>query len=433
MVESKSSEPLPRPCEKCRIQEATLDSRSHPVCRDCFIKFIGTKCIKQIGLLGKETRPPAPSSGGRPTGTRHYLLGLSLGVSSTVLLHLLNENVEFQLAKGRNAPFDLTVVHIDTTTTITTTLPTQTQQPTSTTPSPSLCHVAEKTLEAYRARYPRFTFITLPLSSALTSSSASAFTSTTDDRRQPDLPYLFETSSSSTTTTAASREDVTRHLTRRALQSQARARGCQALLLGHSTTALAELTLAEAAKGRGFALPWVVGDGPAPPASIGLSLGGEGGEPGDGDGGGEEDEHYENKDKDRLLVYHPLRDALRKELVIYAGLVEPPLTELIQADKQDDGLVVSHKDLSIEEVMTRYFADVEESYPSVVANVTRTTGKLVRAGEEGAEICGLCGLPLDEDGDERWRGELGIQKRSGTATATWLGRLCYGCERSTAG
>ncbi|KAH6841130.1 kinase-like domain-containing protein [Chaetomium sp. MPI-CAGE-AT-0009] len=365
---------LSRPCMKCRVQEATLDSRSQPVCRDCFAKFIAAKCIKQTGILGKETRLPLPTTGGPPTGTRHYMVGLSLGISSTVLLHLLSENIEFQLARGRNAPFDLTVVHIDTATTTT---------PAS--PSP-----AETALSLYRTRYPRFTFHRIPLST----------TTTTTSPEQNPHPY-------SPLPTAASRSDVTRLLTRRALLEQARARGCQALLLGHSTTALAELTLAEAAKGRGFALPWL------------------------GEESNKEDGEKAETDKG-VLVYHPLRDALRKELVIYAGLVEPPLTELVW-ETRDDGAaaVVSHKDLSIEEVMGRYFAEVEESYPSVVANVARTTGKLVRAGEGemGGEWCGLCGMPLDEDGDERWRGELGIQERSGTGT----GRLCYGCERSTAG
>ncbi|KAH6627623.1 hypothetical protein F5144DRAFT_593817 [Chaetomium tenue] len=388
---------LSRPCMKCRVQEATLDSRSQPVCRDCFAKFIAAKCIKQTGILGKETRLPLPTTGGPPTGTRHYMVGLSLGVSSTVLLHLLSENIEFQLARGRNAPFDLTVVHIDTTTTTTVT-----------TPSPAV----EEALTRYRTRYPRFTFHRTPLSSTTPTPSTATPT---------PLP------------TAASRSDVTRQLTRRALLEQARARGCQALLLGHSTTALAELTLAEAAKGRGFALPWLVKDGVAPVGGKRKGLGGGGGEGREnGDGGRNEDGEEEEEAGKGVLVYHPLRDALRKELVIYAGLVEPPLTDLVWETKDDAAAaVVSHKDLSIEEVMGRYFAEVEESYPSVVANVARTTGKLVRAGEgeAGGEWCGLCGMPLDEDGDERWRGELGIQERSDTGT----GRLCYGCERSTAG
>jgi cytoplasmic tRNA 2-thiolation protein 2 len=233
--------------------------------------------------------------------------------------------------------------------------------------------------------------------------------------------------------TTASRTDLLTQLTRRALLTQASLRDCQALLLGHSTTALAELTLAEAAKGRGFAVPWLVGDGVAPsvpdPAVFG---GGEGGLSGSGNGVDGSGDGKESK-LQPVLVYHPLRDALRKELVIYAGLVDPPLTDLVQTDNGRDGNrpVVSHKDLSIEEVMTRYFAEVEESYPSVVANVARTTGKLERAGCQAGAECGLCGMPLDEDGDERWRGELNIQEGPGTASG--LGSLCYGCERSTGG
>ncbi|KAK4250570.1 hypothetical protein C7999DRAFT_11607 [Corynascus novoguineensis] len=434
---------LTRPCVKCRAQEATLDSRSQAVCRDCFTKFISAKCIKQIGILGKETRPPPSTTNGPPTGTRRYLLGLSFGVSSTVLLHLLNDNVEFQLARGRSAPFELTVIHIDDT---------PDNQTDHDHPSPSSTAAASEIILAqYRARYPRFTFHSVPLSSALANDplEPSSSSSSSSSSSLPPPPRLKEAAATtptaaitmsntmSTTTTAASRSDLERQLTRRALLAQARARRCQALLLGHSTTALAETALAEAAKGRGFAVPWLVGDGAAPSTSPPL----EGGEEGAGGGG----VNNEDAGAGVVLVYHPLRDALRKELVTYAGLVDPPLTDLIDGGVQDSknggspraaagAAVVSHKDLSIEEVMRRYFAEVEENYPSVVANVARTTGKLVRAGEGAVdgERCGLCGMPLDKDGDERWRGELGIQERTGTGPG-FGNRLCYGCERSTAG
>ncbi|KAK3301602.1 uncharacterized protein B0T15DRAFT_317198 [Chaetomium strumarium] len=411
MEEEKPTEgPLTKPCVKCRAQEATLESRTHAVCRNCFTKFIAGKCIKQIGLLGKETRHPQSTAGGPPNTTRRYLLGLSLGVSSTVLLHLLNENIEFQLAKGRNAPFELRVVHIDN----------AILHKPQTIFSPT-----QQALSRLVRRYPRFQFQCIPLSSVLT------------DLDLTSLPLPPGTSQSirtllTTLPTAASREDILRLLTRQALISLARTQHCQALLLGHSTTALAELTLAETAKGRGYALPWLINDGPAPS------------HPDDEE---EEEEvvvvtNGAGNDKPSLLIYHPLRDALRKELVTYARLIDPPLTELAVtgADGHQNGApaVVSHRDLTIEEVMDRYFAEVEENYPSVVANVARTTGKLVRAGEEargggegGGERCGLCGMPLDEIGDERWRGELGLG--TGIKTADGQGRLCYGCERSTAG
>ncbi|KAK4242466.1 hypothetical protein C8A03DRAFT_11343 [Achaetomium macrosporum] len=401
MEDKPTAGSLTRPCVKCRAQEATLESRTQPVCRDCFTKFIAGKCIKQIGLLGKETRHPQSTTGGPPTTTRRYLLGLSLGVSSTVLLHLLNENIEFQLAKGRNAPFELKIVHIDTS------IPFK---------SPALSSPTQQALSRLSQRYRRFEFQYIPLSIALSDPD-------------PDLisishPPPNNTNRSSVQAlltslpTAASREDILRLLTRQALISMARKHNCQALLLGHSTTALAELTLAETAKGRGYALPWLINDGPAPSQVS------------------EEESANGDNSKDKgLLIYHPLRDALRKELVTYAGLTEPPLTELVVssgAEGQDGAAVVSHRDLTIEEVMGRYFAEVEENYPSVVANVARTTGKLVRAGKTGGgERCGLCGMPLDEVGDERWRGELGLG--TGIRTMEGQGRLCYGCERSTAG
>ncbi|KAK0623255.1 hypothetical protein B0T14DRAFT_393285, partial [Immersiella caudata] len=352
-------------CVKCKVQEATLESRSQPVCRPCFVKFIANKCIKQIGILGKELPTGGPTS---TNTTRRYVLGLSRGVSSTALLHLLNKNVEFQLAKARTAPFELAVIYVD-----------------SSSLSSSLPSSEEDPLLPLRTRYPRFTYHTLPLSAAL---SLPAIDWSALPRLDPSLPPDQRIQSFFTSLpTAASRADILRLFTRHILLSTAVSLDAQALLLGHSTTALAELTLSETAKGRGFSLPWVINDGGVRyPFSYGEGEIGEG-------------------ERKRILVYHPLRDALRKELVTYATLVEPPLTGLVGDQRAaTDGAVVSHKDLSIEEVMFRYFAEVEESYPSVVANVARTTGKLVRLfnneeGEVEQKGCGMCGVPLDGEGD----------------------------------
>ncbi|KAK4455997.1 hypothetical protein QBC34DRAFT_373757 [Podospora aff. communis PSN243] len=389
---------LTRPCVKCKAQEATLDSRSQSVCRACFIKFISSKCIKQIGILGKELPTGGPTST-HSTTTRRYALGLSRGVSSTVLLYLLNENVEFQLAKARAAPFDLSVIHVDS----------------SCLYHPSSPLAKEDPLVPLRSRYPRFTYLSPCLSTALSLPSIDwSALPPLDPSLPPDQRIRAFFNSLPTT---ASRADILRLFTRHILLSIAASLNAQALLLGHSTTALAELTLSETAKGRGFSLPWVINDGGVEhPFSSAVGVG--------------------EAERKRILVYHPLRDALRKELVTYATLVAPPLTGLVSEERVvRDGAVVSHKDLSIEEVMFRYFAEVEESYPSVVANVARTTGKLVRLfgnggkGEVEQKGCGMCGVPLDGEGDERWRGELGIQDGDDGKR----GRLCYGCERSTRG
>lgn len=115
------------------------------------------------------------------------------------------------------------------------------------------------------------------------------------------------------------------------------------------------------------------------------------------------------------------------------------------------GAVVSHRDLSIDDVLGRYFSEVEASYPSVVANVVRTTGKLLRRpvdtdhshdhegnitssnANNGRTNCGLCGAPVDELGDERWRGEIGDDEDENRNRAETRRKLCYGCQRSIRG
>ncbi|KAK3401003.1 hypothetical protein B0T20DRAFT_405762 [Sordaria brevicollis] len=438
-------------CAKCRSNPGTFDSRGQLVCRTCFQKFISAKCIKQIGLLNKDVRSSSSSAlsayhstqknaGPPQASSRRYLLGLSLGPSSAALLELLNENVEFQLGKGRNAPFELVVVHVSSE---------------GGGENQRERERVEGTVQRMRERYPRFEFKVVYLEEVVgletidwaglglldfSSSPAGDDNDNETTSKAQKLRHLFDTLPSTT-----SRTDLLRLFTRHLLISEARKNSCHALLLGSSTTALAELTLSETAKGRGFSLPWQINDGilgvpsfsPHSPSTI------------------------NNKTEDNgILVYHPLRDALRKELVQFTKLTDPPIFDMLpEVDPTATAAVVSHKDLSIEEVMVRYFADVEENYPSIVANVARTTGKLLRLfggvdaegnkdkAEEGSEseseeeerLCGLCNMPLDEFGDERWKGELGEDSyRDGLVEGEGKGekmkqRICYGCERSVRG
>jgi len=398
---------------------------------DCFTKFISAKCVKQIGILGKEIKTPFGGT------QRKYILGLSLGPSSTVLLHELNENVEYQLDKGRPAPFELTVVYVD---------------PSSSSPSTSEdAKAAADALERCRARYPRFSFKRVPLSAALglrtIDWSALPLTLDGNEERTADerLNDLFASLPSVT-----SRADILRLLTRHLLINEARQNSCHAVLLGHSTTALAELTLAETAKGRGFSLPWQINDG-----SLNVvDFDGEEVEEASSSPvapGTQTVEQPTNNNTEKtptspetIRIYHPLRDLLRRELITYTTLTVPPLTDLLppaSASELATAAVVSHRDLSIEEVMVRYFAEVEKEYPSVVANVARTTGKLIRLFGDSQQqhqetTCGVCSMPLDEQGDERWRGELGDQDYNHEGERVGEGkqaRLCYGCERSIRG
>lgn len=61
-----------------------------------------------------------------------------------------------------------------------------------------------------------------------------------------------------------SRMDILSILRTRLIVEIAKKEGCAAVLWGDSTTRLAQKTLAETAKGRGFSIPWQTADGDSP-------------------------------------------------------------------------------------------------------------------------------------------------------------------------
>ena len=335
------------------------------------------------------------------------MLGLSFGISSSVLLHIIGGYIESIVSRRRREPFQLHVVYVDA----------------SLSPegSPDEVSRVSQILDRYAQGYPQFTFQRMPLTAAigLQSIDWSALPPLKPGAEPAQqLRGLLDQLPSTT-----SRADILRLLIRHVLLSSALEHSCQAVLLGHSTTALAELTLSETAKGRGFSLPWQISDGAF---SVRDTLVADDHVP-------EGSETAEDSMR-TVRIHYPLRELLRKELVTYTTLTEPPLTELIPEEAGRSGSIVSHRDLSIEEVMARYFEGVEENYPSIVANVVRTTAKLHRAAEDG-DCCGVCGMPSDEQGEERWKGEIG-ESRAGRGERSGISpsrHLCHGCQRSIHG
>ncbi|KAG8420397.1 Cytoplasmic tRNA 2-thiolation protein 2 [Metarhizium acridum] len=211
-----------------------------------------------------------------------------------------------------------------------------------------------------------------------------------------------------------SKADILRLLIRHILLDLALERSYSALLLGHSTSALAALTFAEVANGRGFAVPWQINDGPLAVCTYDARPGSAG---------------MKEVSQAHMPVYYPLRELFKNEIKTYLDLV-PSLKELISEDSSTASNVVSHKDLSIAEVMERYFDAVEGPQSGIVANVVRTTGKLDRAAS--GHFCLMCGMTLDKQGDSRWAGELGDDADTHDA-ASRAASLCYGCKRSING
>lgn len=375
----------------------------------CYHRFANVKTVKRLETLAKDI-------GAAPTQTKRILVGLSFGPSSAALVDILNDQLQGQLRKRPSPMFAPYVVHIDTTDLS----PQAAQQQTQTSPEPT----APTLLRRYTERYPDMHFSRVPITDSLSLDTidwAALPVSLSADANLTSAEKLRDLLDRLPSTT--SRADVVRLLVRHLLINEALRNDCRAVLFGCSTTALAELTLGETAKGRGFSLPFMVGDGPMTVKRFSSVLA--------------QDHERIADDKqpppppDRassVWVVYPNRDLFRNELVQYTSLSTPPLTEVLQGDATEaaSSTVVSHKDVSIDDVMSRYFADVEKNYPSIVANVVRTTAKLDRRSDEES-CCGLCGMGLDELGDERWKGEMGDD---GDGEG---GRLCYGCARALHG
>lgn len=314
------------------------------------------------------------------------LLPLSLGPSSASLLHILDGHLQGQYDRMNRAAYELFVVHIDQ-------------------------YVDEKDrkdsealFEKYKARFPRHTHISLGLEEALKLESIdwkslNLPTLTEDDFKKPATERLQRLIGS--VPSATSRTDIITTLLTRLLVDVAKKNECESILFGESTTRLAEKTLTETAKGRGFSLPWQVSDGMS---TYGVSFN------------------------------YPLRDLLKKELVTFSSLTSPPLTDLIIQQESYSNISTLSKDTTIDDLMAQYFETVEKDYPSIVANVVRTSSKLQPLPVDETTDCGLCGLPVEEgtDGIYGWGGDQNSVSRLPRAVGQ-DSVLCYGCSRSING
>jgi len=341
--------------------------RTEPVCKTCFSKYVQTKIVKRLETFRVKNSEPGKE--------RTLLVPLSFGPSSTALLRVLSRHLKGQVEKTGRTGFKLHVLHV--------------QQPGDDTPT------SEALLEKVKLLYPEHIYSTVALSSITsdpelassllpTSLQETLKTLRTTTPSTPSTPDddLFQ-SLLSTLPTPTSRTDALTLLQRKLITHHALAHSCAAILFSDTTTRLSERILSETAKGRGFALPWVVSDGESP-------LG--------------------------IPIYYPLRELLSKEVSAYVDFVEPSLEGIVV--RRDGGAsggaaaTTMMKNSTIDDLTRQYFGGIEVDYPSIVANVVRTTSKLqARSLSEVEAHCELCDLPLEGQAPER-------------------SRLCYGCIRT---
>lgn len=147
-----------------------------------------------------------------------------------------------------------------------------------------------------------------------------------------------------------------------------------------------------------------------------------------------------------VKFHYPLRDLLKSELVNYVSLELPgapaPLLPLCVAysaqPKHSAAGAASGRNITIDELMTQYFESIETQYPSIVANVVRTAGKLQPLrGNANGESCRICGLPGDGAGGDMTLSALTLNAQANDGGKPDNGNkrsgMCYGCARSTYG
>jgi cytoplasmic tRNA 2-thiolation protein 2 len=315
---------------------------------------------------------------------KKLLLPISFGPSSTSLLAILDEHLQAQLDRMGRTTYTLLLVHVD--------LEVDGAQQTK----------ISAQLEKFKDRFPNHTCLTADITQALSldidwkslglEDPANGAFPGSDKARLDSLFHLISS--------ATSKVDISSTLLTRLLVDIAKKNDCESILFGDSTTRLAEKTLIETAKGRGFSLPWQVSDGLSP---YGVNF------------------------------LYPLRELLKKELLDFSSLISPPLTDLIMYQPPATEVSASAKSTTIDDLMAQYFETVEEKFPAIVANVVRTSSKLkTPVIAETSACCGLCGLPVAKgnDGIYGWGGDQSSNARPTEEENLDGAVLCYGCSRS---
>lgn len=338
---------LEKPCVDCGDAEFVVDVRSRRLCKPCYERYVSLKVLRRI----ENYRRPKSVPKGQPY---KLLLPLSFGLSSSVMLHAMNAQLERQLSKPYPmVGFELHVLVIE---------------PSSVSPSSAS---AERRFDLLQKSFPRHSYKMLPfhniyeyeptIQDVMTQFAGEGFVDDTSLSHKERLD-AFRASIA----TATAKADVDQILLNRLVVAYAKELNCDAILWGDSDSRLAAKTLANVAKGRGSALTWQVSDGKSPSG---------------------------------LEFNFPLRDLFQTELHSYANLI-PELMAIIIPDEPPSENTLT-KNLSIDELMMRYVQTHGEKYPGVMANVTRTANKLQPATViAGARRCAFCDAFMRDTGEQ---------------------------------
>ncbi|EXJ55772.1 hypothetical protein A1O7_08702 [Cladophialophora yegresii CBS 114405] len=329
-------------CVDCQDHEANLTIRARRLCAACFSRYVNSKILKRMESYGFKHLAADQK--------RRLFLPISGGVSSIVLLQVLDAQLQKQIGNRNRTAYDLIIARVVLS-------------------DARDLGAIESEYQALAQRFPLHTFLPLvPLHDVLRM----------DHRIHHDLSHLgIETPAAgsdeeiveriiSCATSVTTRAELQSILLQRLLVSLAKHQNCEGVLWGHSDSRLAALALADVAKGRGGSVSSLITDGP--------SLHG-------------------------IKFNYPNRDLFKVELHSYVQVLADPLA----FEREDDAVgqaTSGIRNVSIDNLLSNYIMLQGEKYPSIMANVVRTASKLqVGSTENGVRACSFCVAPMTGTSD----------------------------------
>ena len=330
-------------CVDCQAQKPAAVIRNRGLCSDCVLRYVRSKVLKRM-----ESYRFKQIDGDQ---RQKLLLPLSGGLSSLLLLHVLDGQLRRQRETRKWTSYDLVVVHAGTDEVMTTGTP--------------------EWYEEVKRRYPDHEFLDIASLSEVCRLDGNFENDVKHlglHRRpsEPDDCFIERLLGSPKTITA--RADMLALIVHRLIIKLARQNGCDGILWGHSTSRLAAKALAGVAKGRGTSLHLDTADG---------------------------------QFQDGLTFNYPLRDLSKGELVLYAKLQPEDFTANSTLEDDSASPQRSVRDMSIDELLTSYVAEQSTKYTNIMANVIRTVGKLqTLAPTKAARICTFCRTSYNGDASQ---------------------------------
>lgn len=282
---------------------------------------------------------------------KRLLLPLSGGVSSLVLLQVLDAQIRKQLDQQNRTAYDLVVFHVG---------------------SPETVETEQKWWRNLQARFDLHTYIPFMTLSEVFQNDEQmeadfGILELWRQGNETDEQFLGRIFTSTRTSTA--RSDLQAVLLKRLIVATAKAQKCDSIIWGHSDSKLAAKALSEVAKGRGGSVPNELADGPT---AWGLNFN------------------------------YPLRDLFKTELQVYLSTFPEQVRSCqVEREQEEEDAPVSLRATSIDTLLSNYINSQGEKYPSIMANVVRTASKLQVPDAAQTRACRLCAMAVLTEGERK--------------------------------